>query len=119
MEIKKFSELNENKSDYTDNELKALKAGHKVGDTIFNNIMKKTLTIVRDAKSTVGREDRCTLGAVGESPNAYTKIEAPLVKDTYLQASEITTIKHAIVKLSSHMTKNDMKELINNYIDSI
>lgn len=119
MEIKKFNELTESNDNYTPNEKKALKAGHKVGDTIFNVHLKKTLTIVRDAKSTRGREDLCTLGAVGENPTSYTKIEPPLVKDNYIQAAEINNIKNSILKLSLYMTKEDMKELISNHIDSI
>lgn len=120
MKIKKFNELKESidSNEYTDNELKAIKAGHKVGDRIYNNYMKQTLTIVRDVESTKGRDDRCTLGAVGENPNAYTKIDYPL-KDNYYKATEITNIKNAIIKLSTSMTKKDMKELIYNYIDSI
>ena len=76
MKIEKVSKIFEN-SDYSPEEKNAIKNGYNIGDTVYNNIMKKKLTVVKNFKPypDKDRETTCTLGAIGENPNVYFKIE--------------------------------------------
>lgn len=70
MKIKKISEK------YS-NEEKAIKLGYNIGDIVYNKIMKKNLTVVKDFQKypSKERETSCTLGAIGENPNDYFKVK--------------------------------------------
>jgi len=122
MGIKNFKQLNED----TENELKATKAGWNIGDFVYNHKMGKKQQIVKPARTVLDdKEDRyCTLGAIGQWPDNFTKAEADartLNKHKYTKYSYEIRVKNAIKEIFSlgHMTKDELKEMLEKYIDSI
>ena len=67
--LERFDTLNE-KTDGA----KAIAAGYNYGDTVYNNIMKKYVTIADRNRPTWNYDDKyCSLAAVGANPNTYSK----------------------------------------------
>ena len=122
MEVKKFDQLNED----SENELKATKAGLDIGDYVYNHKMGKKQQIVKPARTVLDdKEDKyCTLGAVGQWPDNFTKVEVDartLNKHKYTKYSYEIRVKKAIKEIFSlgHMTKEELKEMLEKYIDSL
>jgi len=131
MRIKNFNQLNENNEEsktieYSKEELKAIKAGWNIGDYVYNHKMGKKQRIVKLARTVLDdKEDKyCTLGAVGQWPNNFTKAPAPktnLNDHPYTKYSLELKIKKPISEMLQfgHMTKDELKEMLEKYIDSI
>lgn len=116
MKIKKFNEINESISP----EQKARNKGYEVGDLVYNNILKKNIKIVDDKEKVIG-DGFCTLGAVGENPSVYTKVEVPKDKSDYIKQKKILFIKENIRELiqEGKITKRELKEIIYDYIENV
>jgi hypothetical protein len=119
MKIKKFNESVE----YNELEQKAIDAGYSVGDVVYNHITKDRMTIVKDSNEVIG-DKNCTLGAVGENPSTYSKVEQKYQvspKRDHIKQSKIFQIKNNIHDLiiGGYMVKGDLKEIIDEYINKI
>jgi hypothetical protein len=120
MKIKRFDEINEKS-----NVAKAIAAGYHVGDSVYNNIIKKYMTIAPMEMDTTKYGDTyCSLGAIGENPKIYSKdtrgfkteySTSHLAKDKW-----VTSLKENIDYLlhNKHYTVLELKKLISDYIET-
>lgn len=116
MKLKTF----ENFENYSEQEQKALDAGYNIGDTVHNKRMDKNLIIVKES-SMVGNSERyCTLGAVGEFLDNYSKVEEIPTNTNRAKdyKSEIRNSIYVAYK-KQDVSKIELKDFINHYIDSL
>lgn len=118
MEIKKFNQINEN-SEY---ELKAIEAGYKVGDFVYNHKMGKRQQIVKTSSEVMkdNKDIYCTIAAIGQWPENFTKIkDKESNRNEYVKFSREMRIKKIIDEiLKEDMTKDELKEFLIKYIDT-
>ena len=117
MKIKNFNQINETLT----NEDKARKAGYNVGDTVYNYNMKKRLIITNDFKKITSDGNYCSLGAVGEFPESYTKIKGSTNDADRAKNNHKLNIENAINGAinKAFISKEELKSFINDYIDKI
>ena len=122
MRIKKFEELNEKS-----NAAKAISAGYRVGDVVYNTIMKKYLTIAPlDLPTQEYGDEYCSLGAVGSNLDSYYKKNKKDEFRTEYSSSQKAkegyeaNIKQNIDRLlrNEFYTKSELIKLINKYIEN-
>jgi len=116
MKIKKVDELNEKT-----NGAKAIALGYKIGDTVYNNKLKKNVIIAHPSKpiSEYG-EDYCSLGAIGEFPQFYSKVKVGWNSSDNVKKEKINQIFNGIdtLLLNDHYTKKDLIEFLTDYIEN-
>lgn len=118
--LKRFDELNEKS-----NAAKAIAAGYKVGDSVYNSITKKYMKVApMDMDTSKYGVEYCSLGAIGENPKIYSKDNrgfkteystSHLAKDKW-----VTSLKENIDYLlhNKHYTSLELKKLISDYIET-
>ena len=118
MKLKRFDHLNED----IDNENKARKKGYNIGDTVYNHIMQKRLIIAPKYDRELFSGDKyCTLGAVGEFPENYTKISSSTNDPQRARLPHEINIKKAITDAYNKalIPKEELKSFINDFIDKM
>lgn len=138
MEIKKFNETNFPKSLYytpkqmlknaTKYEDLAIKAGYNIGDTVYNSVASRRMVITQKNDPRVSNPINaimpstgfCTLGAVGEHLDVFTKIES--INDAGRnKLYHIENLKKSISETYSKalLSKEELKTLVIDYINKL
>lgn len=114
MKLKKFNEG-------IDYEARARKNGYEIGDTVYNHKMQKRLIIAKYDRELFASDKYCTLGAVGEFPETYTKINPRPTDPQRTRLPHEINIKKAIrdAYSSGIMTRDELKSFINDFIDKM
>lgn len=99
-------------------ERRALKKGYNVGDSVYNRLTQKTMTIVLDSKTVLAdKQDRyCTLGAVGEYPDTYRLAENQKYRHKIPSTNiNITKLKEAMSIVSKEFIVAAVSENTNSF----
>jgi len=116
MKINKFSYSD------NDNEKKAIKMGFNIGDTVYNSVAQRRMVITQKNDPRITSSSNfCSLGAVGEFPNTYTKIKSSYNDVERVKLYQIENLKKSISDTynKAFLTKEELKELVNDYIEKL
>ena len=127
MKIQKFNrklfytdkEMEKNKTKYED---LAIKAGFNIDDTVYNSVAQRRMVITQKNDPRVtSNSSFCTLGAVGENLDKYTKIKSSTNDANRAKLYHIEKLKKSISNTYNKalIPKDELKTLVNNYIDKL
>ncbi len=108
-------EMEKNATKYED---LATKAGYNIGDTVYNSIAQRRMVITQKNDPRVTSNGGfCTLGAVGESLDKFTKIKSSTTDLDRGKLYHIENLKKSISDTYNKalLSKDELKTLVDDY----